>query len=210
MLVRALNAHPNVRCFGEVFNSAVDFVPFEMDGYDNFSARDRALRVVHLHRRNLLHVLVSLKIAEATGVWAMPTGPTLSRANIVRALRHPLRASAAVARRLRRATARTHASGPPVRLSIDECARMFRFLRALEARSDEMFAGHPRLDVYYEDLVAQPERFDDVLTFLSVEPRPFAPLTQRQNPQPLRELLANYDELRAAFAGTEHEGLFEE
>ncbi|MGB2694181.1 MAG: hypothetical protein WBD55_03220, partial [Dehalococcoidia bacterium] len=44
MLVRALNSHPNVRCFGELFNDEVDFVPFEVDGYDNFSARDRQLR----------------------------------------------------------------------------------------------------------------------------------------------------------------------
>ncbi|MGB2694804.1 MAG: hypothetical protein WBD55_06400, partial [Dehalococcoidia bacterium] len=91
-----------------------------------------------------------------------------------------------------------------------ECARMFRFLRAHEARSDEVFAGHPLLTVFYEDLVARPELFDDVQSFLGIEPAGLPVASRRQNPEPLRELLSNYEELRAAFADTEHAGFFEE
>lgn len=262
MLVRALNSHPRVRCFGELFNAEVDFVPFEVEGYDNFSARDRsrrdakpgsflrervfceqpapiravgfkllyaqnwrfpglierlaedeALRVLHLRRRNLLRALVSWKIAEASDVWVAPReasiAAALTRPNALRALRHPLRAGAALLRRLRLMSSLSN-SRPRVTLAQDECASMFRYVRAHEARSDEVFRGHASMTLFYEDLVERVELFDEVQSFLGVERASIAPAPRRQNPQPLRELLANYDELRAAFRGTEYAAFFEE
>ncbi len=44
MLVQALNSSSSITCFGEIFNSAVNFVPFNVEGYDNFASQDRALR----------------------------------------------------------------------------------------------------------------------------------------------------------------------
>lgn len=43
-LVKALDSHPESACFGDVFKVKVDHVGFDVDGYDNFSAQDRALR----------------------------------------------------------------------------------------------------------------------------------------------------------------------
>ena len=55
----------------------------------------------------------------------------------------------------------------------------------------------------YEDLVDHYDAtLESVQTFPGLDPRSVAPLTRQQNPQPLRELLANYDELYSAFAGT--------
>jgi hypothetical protein len=64
--------------------------------------------------------------------------------------------------------------------------------------------------VFYEDLVARPELFDDVQSFLGIDHAPLPVASRRQNPEPLRDLLSNYDELRAAFVGTEYAGFFEE
>jgi hypothetical protein len=51
--------------------------------------------------------------------------------------------------------------------------------------------------------------WSDVQIFAGVEPMPLSLELQRQNPEPLSELIANYDELRAAFAGTPWSAFFE-
>ncbi len=262
MVVQALNSHPAIRCFGEVFNTEVDFVPFSVEGYDNFNDRDRALRdsdyvafirdrifspppegvravgfkllytqdwkfawlsdwlvgdhdlrVIHLRRRNLLRTLVSARIARRTGVWVESRDVALSRtltgSNLRRALRHPARALAALGRRLRL----SRAAGAPaetVTMSVDDCRTTLNFVRRQEQRYDDYFAEHAKLTLFYEDLVKQPEElFGEIQSFLGVEPRPLEMGLRRQNPQPLRELLGNYDELREALRGTEYEACFE-
>jgi hypothetical protein len=65
------------------------------------------------------------------------------------------------------------------------------------------------LAVFYEDLV---DRREDVLrevqSFLGIEPRPLTVTLRKQNPEPLRELVENYDELYAAFKDTPEAALF--
>ena len=43
-LVEALNSHRQIICFGSVFEARADYVSFDVEGYDNLSAEDRALR----------------------------------------------------------------------------------------------------------------------------------------------------------------------
>ncbi len=43
-LVDALGSHDEIVCFGSVFEVGADYVSFDVEGYDNFDARDRALR----------------------------------------------------------------------------------------------------------------------------------------------------------------------
>ena len=168
MLVQALNSSPELTCFGELFHPNLDFLGFNVEGYDNFDNKDRALRdgdlpaflrervycahpeatqavgfkllyghvwgfpgllgaltedteirVLHLKRRNLLRTMLSLKIAETTGVWLEDRRLTL--ANIGTALRHPLR----VATRLRRPLRRPPASRVKLTLPVEECRAFF-------------------------------------------------------------------------------------
>ena len=44
MLAQALNSGREVVCFREVFNYTLDFIQYGVEGYDDFSAEDRALR----------------------------------------------------------------------------------------------------------------------------------------------------------------------
>ncbi len=48
-----------------------------------------------------------------------------------------------------------------------------------------------------------------VQSFLDLEPRSLASTTRQQDPEPLRELIENYDELKAAFAGTPEAAFFD-
>lgn len=259
MLVRALNSSPRIRCFGEVFNSDLDFVPFAVEGYDGFDRKDRELRardhaaflsgrifgpppegikavgfkllygqeqafpglrgallgdrelrMVHLRRRDLLRTLVSWKIATASGVWVEGTQSPVSRANALRALRHPLRAAASLAMRLRARTDPAGGERAPVTLTRDECDGWFRFVQTQEVAFESAFESHKRWTLYYEDIMERPEReYRQLLEFLGLEPEKLSTATRRQNPEPVRDLVANYDELREAFAGGPYASFFD-
>ena len=40
LLTSSLNSHPDVVCFSEVFNFTSDYIPFNVEGYDNYNLRD--------------------------------------------------------------------------------------------------------------------------------------------------------------------------
>lgn len=264
LLVQALNGHPQVRCFGEVFNWTHARIDYGVAGYELRSLEDlgrrskdpvgllrervwgeappgvRALgfklhyghtfgyagvqealtgdtelRVLHLRRTNLLRLFLSLKRAEATGVWkedaspapATPFGPR----GLLAMARHPSSTIARLrARRLRQATAAAGAPGPMV-LQLEEC-RDFFMRHILQAQQAEAaFAGHPTLPLTYEAIASDRDAvFASVERFLDVDVRPLSVTMQRQNTRGLRASLANYDELREAFAGTPHAGYFDD
>lgn len=263
MLVRALTSHPSIRCFGEVFNKMVPFVAFGVDGYDNFSARERTrrdrdftsflreriycsqpeeiravgfktlygqfwgfrgllehlvddaeIRVLHLKRRNILRMLVSLKMAQATGVWVEIGGSKFTLANLLRASRHPLRAASRLPRLLwpPKLVRQPLQKAPRIRVTVTK-DELFKFIvkeKLTATHYDDRLGAHPKLTLFYEDLLTQREKvFNQVQSFLGVEPRPLAITLRRQNPEPLRDLLENYDHLYEAYRNTPHAWMFD-
>ncbi len=252
MLAQALDSSPCITCFGEIFNRQIDFIGFNVAGYDNYSGDDIALRdrdleqflrrriycphprgtsavgfkllyvhvwgfrglldrlladtdirVLHLRRRNLLRMLISTRIAQKTGVWIEQ--PRLTPANLRTALRHPMRVIA----RLRRPLRRPNASQIKVTVTEQQCLRFFSRIEETVGHFDRFFADHPKHTLFYEDMV---DHRDDVLAraqeFLGVRPAPLTVGTRKQNPEPLQELIANYDELRRAFRDTDYAAFF--
>ncbi len=103
------------------------------------------------------------------------------------------------------------ARAAPVRFRPRELARRLTQSRAWEEEGARRVAALPCLDLVYEDLVAAPAaQFERVTGFLGLEPHPARSRLQRQNDASLRELIANYDELKAAFVGSEWQDLFED
>jgi hypothetical protein len=268
MLIEALNSHPDITCFGAIFNRQVDFIDYSVDGYDNDSDDDRALRdsdapaflrqrvfnapsemsaavgfkyrygqanafpglldellsdrdlrVLHLQRRNLLRSMVSGRIAQRTGAWFQQPRvhprsrrlPRLSIANAGRALRNPTGA----ARRLSAIARPEQASAwkrrrQPITLSIEECLTEFQTIERQALEYDRLFSRHPKIAVHYEDFLDDRKAaFDRIQDFLGVAPRPLRVTLQRQNPEPLRTLLANYHELYEAFKDTPARAYFD-
>jgi hypothetical protein len=167
-------------------------------------ADDTGLRVLHLKRHNLLRSLVSAKIVEATGVWFEQRRPTLASkfrpSNALGALRHPLRAANRLRKFLWPKEPAWKSRRAPVTLSAEECLSQFRLIEEQAAHDDQLFQQHPKLIVYYEDFLHhRDEMFDQVQSFLGVEPASLTVTLRRLNPEPLRDLIANYDELYAAF-----------
>ena len=64
-------------------------------------------------------------------------------------------------------------------------------------------------EIGVSDLVSSPKPLADIQRFLGVRPTPLTVALRRQNPQPLSELISNFDELRAAFASTPQRAFFE-
>ena len=260
LLARSLNSHPEVTCFGEVFNFMIDFVMYNVEGYDNLNPADLALqrrdplqllrqrvfgahsqrtravglkfhydqlwghqdlqdgltgdkglRVLHLQRRNLLRALISLKIAEQTGVWVVPTGRKLTLANVGKAFRHPGWAVQKLSALLPRMETAKSSAPAGVSISPEELYEYIIRMEITRAKFDDMFRDHSTHTVLYEDLQRDREAvFNQTQAFLGVEPRPLAAALQKQNPEPLRELLENYDELYEAFGDGDHGWMFED
>lgn len=251
MLATALDSHPDIRCFQEVFNRQVKRIQYGVVGYDGSSAEDKALRardpvrflnqrifshptevraagfkfgyghvfefeglldrliedaqlrVLHLRRRNLLRMLVSLKLAETTGVWLRQERPVRASAGLFGALRHPRRTAVALGRLLRGRQALRKPERAALTILPEELSGFVSRTEMNVGYFDQLFQEHANLTVFYEDLVGRPlETYARVQSFLGVEPRPLFAETGRQNPEPLSALVENYDELRRAFEGT--------
>jgi hypothetical protein len=254
MLSSALNSSSEIVCFRELFNAAVHFIDFDVEGYQRDSVEDRALRdkdfrefierrifcahgedvravgfkamydhiwvfeglseylaaqpdirVIHLQRRNPLRSFVSLRIAETSGNWVEPLLPPRAPwvpGPVRRAIRPFRRALSAI----------RHPALEPkaVTLSPEECRFYFSWAEEKTNEYGDQFREHPILTLYYEDLARHPRaELERVQRFLGLPPRSLPIGTLRQNPEPLRELLANYDELRETFAGTEFAVFFD-
>ena len=137
---------------------------------------DPAIRKVVLRRRNRVRTFVSEAIAERTGEWE--SYPEL-----------PLR-------------------GDPPRVPVPaaelraHAERNAAYYAALERRL--VAAGKPWIEVAYERLGETAER-ERILAFLGVSRSPLTGATRRQHPQPLRDLIANFAELRTELRGSELE-----
>lgn len=80
-------------------------------------------------------------------------------------------------------------------------------LKESHANAKRRVAGFPALHLEYETHVLDDPRvaYRAVCEFLGVEPTPVRITHERVNPYPLDRTITNYDEVRAALAGTEFE-----
>ena len=170
---------------------------------------DRQICVLHLRRRNVLKRLVSLKLAEATGVWADLPKPRLTPATVLRAVRRPLRAATRLPKILQRAKPRPKVVRPRVSVSEEELFGAIIGAKQSAAHLDDLFRDHLLLTLFYEDLEEhRDETFRQAQEFLGIEPGPLEFTLRKQNPEPLPELLSNYDELFEAYRNSKHAWMF--
>jgi len=141
-------------------------------------------------RANLLRTFVSALVGKAKGhVYHLPAGKTAS---------------------LQKLTL------DPQAVYFDD--KPVRLLDALEFTADRMelarrlLAGHDILCLTYEEDIAEdPSRaYRRACDFLGVEPEPVEIKYGRTTPFPLRDVIENFDEVKAALAGTEFEWMAEE
>ena len=98
-----------------------------------------------------------------------------------------------------------------VEMPVDWVREQFEWLQSWEDRIAREFPEDRLLQMTYEDLVADSEgEMARLFDFLDLKPAPVQSRMSRQNTRSKAEVVENFDELRAAFAGTPHAGLFED
>src|SRR6267378_4228509 len=97
-----------------------------------------------------------------------------------------------------------------VYLDPEECCRYFHKLDSSAAEADAAFAGHPKIDVIYEDLIEkQQDTLHRTFAFLKVASGPVTTRMKKQNPAPPWETVSNYAELKGCFQNTRWGVFFE-
>ena len=132
------------------------------------------LHLVHLQRRNVLRTVTSRKLASLTGAW----------------LARGAEARAGVATK------------PTITFTPEELRTAFEQCDRWVAECELRTGDRPLHEVAYEDLASDPACIEGVMRFLAVEPRPGHTRLLRQNPEPLSQLIEDFDGLRRAFEGT--------
>jgi LPS sulfotransferase NodH len=100
---------------------------------------------------------------------------------------------------------------PPIRLEIEACREHFAAVRAWEEECALLFKSHQIIDLYYEDLVAKQDReMRRIQNLLELRREPVSSKLVRQRRRPLSHDIANYDDLKRAFANTQWAGFFRE
>lgn len=142
--------------------------------------RDTAIKIIFLTRKNLLKRYVSQYLAVHVH----------KRFNVHKG--HPLPPAATI------------------RLSPSECETEFEYTTERQKRFRAFFGNHPILEVTYEDLVDHKEQtLAAIQDFLGVERRELTTRIVKIQQQPMSEVIENYDELKAYFAGTEYAVFFD-
>jgi hypothetical protein len=143
--------------------------------------RDPEIRIIHLWRDNLLERYVSQYLAvNVFGLYNVVQGTDL----------------------------------PPARsvsLTPEECRADFQRTERRRAKFQTWLANHQVLELTYEELVASPtDTLAQVQKCLDVQELPLDTKTVKMRTGSLRETIANYEELAAAFRGTQYERFFTE
>lgn len=140
-------------------------------------------RIIHLTRRNRLRTATSHNIATKTGQWSeygLADKPPLEERKIW--------------------------------LDKDEVFNSFVKLNIAEQRARQRFKDREIFEVTYEELVSDTEgTVAAIARFIGVQPWEIKDITLRQqNPERLRDLIQNFDELKRAFSNTPWRAYFDE
>ncbi|MEM7590815.1 MAG: sulfotransferase domain-containing protein [Cyanobacteria bacterium P01_A01_bin.83] len=213
LLLNSLNSHPNIIAEHEIFaahnrNIGEDFQPTlnslfrerpvsaEAVGCKIFyyhlnddewrqMSQIPDLKVIHLKRKNRLSMIVSMKVAFKTSQWGIT-----------------------------KESERIDVSKKQIYLDYDYLRNTFNEIESWEKNTQELFGDSQTKNILYEDLVYRyNESIEALFDFLSVPKIPAEKIKtkhKKQNPEPLNQLIQNYDELKAKFLGTPWEYYFDE
>jgi LPS sulfotransferase NodH len=223
-----LNSHPQVVAFGEIFRSD-ETIEWGLDGYPTGR---KALKLLQTDPPEFLEELVFGKYPRETAavgfkifyyhaqkdglnaIWPHLQAQTgirvlhIKRRNVLRT--HLSRERAALTDRWANVDG-VREKEQSIALDYERCLQDFVQTRQWETDFDRAFSNHPKIDVVYEDLVANfGQEVLRIQDFLGVEREPLKTDTHRQSLEPLTNAIVNYAELKERFDGTAWEEFFRE
>lgn len=196
LLVDLLNSHPAINAYGEIFimlngrtckeiwrktfcrkSRSIKYVGFKLFYYHPIDSSDKTvwdyikadpnIKIIHLKRINMLRTIVSKKIADKTKVWKQKTNENgiLKKDKLVE-------------------------------LSFNECIDEFNQMRKWERDAEIALEKNDIIQINYEDLVENKENtMKRIFEFLNIPYYAVDSNFQKQNDEPLKDLIVNYDEL---------------
>lgn len=147
----------------------------------DYLASDTDIRVIHLSRKNLLEVRVSLEIALRNKRWDQPIG-----------------------------TQKKDTEFEPVLIGKEKCEAFFNKILAYRRWAQDCFRRHLVLEVEYEEHLCKDFQatMNKVQSFLGVPCRPAQKLLEKQASRSSHEQIINYCELKEFFRDTPYEHFF--
>ena len=211
LLMALLNKHTNIICEGELFknldnkscaeiwhtlynskNKKIKQVGFKLFYYHpfdedksvwDFIKKDTDISIIHLTRKNLLKSYVSQKIGEKTKQWTE---------NVNRPHNFDV-------------------SSKQIVLDFKECLETFETISTFETNARQTFNDREIIEVTYEDLSTDYSQvMSRVLKQLNLPNEELVTVLKKQNPEPLKKLILNYEELKDSFNSTKWKYLFNE
>jgi len=154
------------------------------------------LKIVHIKRRNSFHSLISSKHAAEKGAskypeWAMKEIQQFNMGIFPEQL----------------------SKGEITIINVDyqECLHYFEKVKSEKDYYEKYFANHSVLNLYYEDLLENMDReCRKLCEFLHLSYAPLKTYAEKQVIAPMKEIVKNYNELKASFEGTEWYSFFDE
>lgn len=205
-----LNSHPRALMLGELFNHAYTSADPVLLRCPSDYLRWRMVKPYRKRPRAVGFKLLSTQLHPQPAFQALldelAGDPTLRVLHLVREDRLAQAVSFVRASREGNWRERDYAHSQ-LELSPGECLDLMR--RAVEAdeRLAARFRANPTFRLTYERL---PEQLAPLLEFLQLPQAPLSSKLERQSSRTPREVLANYEALREALAGTEFSGHFSE
>ena len=218
-LVECLDSHPQVECASEILIGAADRLSPEYRGRFKPSPRLRACygqapggRVIGW---NASTPTAAAPVRVFKAMYNQLANPFASRylqqnedIRVLHLRRHNL-LKVHVSKLLMPKRARVQVFEPvaAVQIHVDpaEAIASMRAARALYSRYDEFFARHARLPLAYEELIdgnqLQADTAARVCDFLGIERQAMNSRIVKLNPESLREMVTNYDELADGRSG---------
>ena len=141
------------------------------------------LKIIHLIRKNTLRTLTSLKIAANTGKW-----------------------------RISEKTKSIPLTKKKVTFNCENLRKRMEKIELWQLTTIEKFENHSLCNVYYEDIVSNTDTvMKSISNFLGLETKlNFSLSLKKQNPEPLSNLIENYQELSNYFKNTKWEHFLDE
>ena len=145
----------------------------------DFLEKETAIRIIHLKRISLLHCLASRSIAQETKAYTS-LAPTADAAR-----------------------------DSCVKIEPRTARLFFERTAVMEREMDFRFRHHQIRTVYYEDMLHNLQgQMDRIQDFLEVPRQPLVTFLKKQNTRGLRDMITNYEELKAAFADSRWRAYF--
>jgi hypothetical protein len=226
-LVECLDSHPQVECASEILIGAADRPSPEYRG--RFKRVAKIARLVRSgawrpgHRMERFYAEGAAPVRVFKVMYNQLANPFASRylqqnedIRVLHLRRHNL-LKVHVSKLLMPKRAKVQAFEPvsAVQIYVDpaEAIASMRAARALYSRYDQFFARHSRLPLAYEDLIdgnqLRAETAAQVCDFLGIERHAMSSRLVKLNPESLREMVTNYDELADAVRRSEFSDLLE-